>query len=892
MTTGPAARQRNRKLLHQVATAAHENMERYRTLCEDMPAMICAFLPDGTLTYVNHAYADYFSAGHEELIGRSFLDFLPEDVAREVRQSYLSLTLEKSTCTCSHQLIKNGREVWIEWANRAFFNDQGVAVEFIAVGVDVSERRQAEETLRETKDCYRDLVENSQALIYTHDLNGRILSVNAKVSQVLGYSREELLRMNVRDLLVSGIRGKFDKYLDDILEQQKAQGTVHIQAGDGERRVCQYHGNLRNMGGGPVVCGIAHDITERLRIEKALGKSEILFKKIFEDHGAVKLIIDPDSGRIIDANKAATYFYGWSCEQLRRMTIQEINILPPAEVEEMMERAMAGGQDEFEFRHRRADGSVRNVVVYSSNIKLEGRNVLHSIIHDVTKRKQAEAERERLLAAIEQAGEAICITDVQGAIEYANPAFERITGYNREELLGQNPRILKSGRQDGGFYHELWQTISSGRTWKGRLINKRKDGVLFTEAATISPVTDETGRIVNYAAVKRDITEYLQLTEQFQQLQKLESVGRLAGGVTHDYNNMLTVILGYTEIALTKVGSNESLRADLKEVLQASRRSRDLTRQLLAFARKQTIAPRELDLRETVGGMITMLCRLVGENIELVWTPAPDLKQVEMDPAQFDQILVNLVVNARDAIIGAGKITIAAANVAVDEAHCSTYPGVPPGEYVLLTVSDTGSGMDQETRKYIFEPFFTTKDIGCGNGLGLPTVYGIVHQNRGFIDAYSEPDQGSIFRIYLPCFTGETARFRQDRVDGALTSRRETLMIVDDEPAILKVGQQMLERLGYRVVAAFTPGDALRLAEEHCERIDLLVTDVVMPQMHGNTLARLMKSRHPHLKVLFMSGYTTNTIVHRGEPGHGIHFIEKPFRLEDLAMKVREALKG
>ena len=897
ITTGLVAWQRHQKVyyreLYQAETALRESAERYTALAEDMPALICTFLPDSTLTYVNRAYADYFGVSPEQLIGRPFLDFIPADAAQEVRQAYLSLTPERPTHTYSHQAIKNGRKVWMEWTDRAFFDDRGIAVKFQAVGFDISERRRAEEALRESEDRYRDLVESSHDLISTHDLEGRILSVNARPTQVLGYSREELLRMNVRDLLVPEVRHKFDKYLDDIANLQEAQGTMHIQTRGGERRVWEYHSTLRTDAvGGPLVRSMAHDMTERLQAEEALRKSEALFKKLFEDHSAVKFIIDPDSGRVIDANEAAAKFYGWSREQLRQMKVEQINTLSPEEIRQAMAAVKSDQKGHFEFPHRLADGSIRTVEVFSSKIELEGRSVLHSIVHDITERKLAEAERERLMAAIEQAGEMVVITDAAGAIQYVNPAFENVTGYCRPEVLGKNPRILKSGRQDEAFYRDLWQTITSGRTWQGRFVNKRKDGSLFTEEATISPVRDPGGQTVNYVAVKHDISEHLQLAAQYQQAQKLESVGRLAGGVAHDYNNMLAVIMGYTEMALTKVGLSDALRADLEQIMRAARHSIDLTRQLLAFARKQTIVPRVLDLRETVGSMLKMLRRLIGEDIDLEWTPAPDLRPVKMDPAQVDQVLANLCVNARDAIAGVGKVTIEATNAVIDDAYCSKHPGFSPGEYVVLAVSDTGSGMDKETLEHIFEPFFTTKDMDRGTGLGLATVYGIVRQNNGFIHVYSEPGQGSTFKIYLPCHVGETVKVQRDGAEEIPQSHGETLLMVEDEPAMMKMGQKMLEKLGYRVLVASTPGEAIRLAEEHSKGIDLLITDVVMPQMNGKELAHLMKSLHPHLKVLFMSGYTANAIVHRGELEPGVHFIEKPFSLKDLAVKVRLAIEA
>jgi len=506
---------------------------------------------------------------------------------------------------------------------------------------------------------------------------------------------------------------------------------------------------------------------------------------------------------------------------------------------------------------------------------------------DITERKGAEAERERLMAAIEQAGEMVVITDSEGTIQYVNPAFVAVTGYTRDEAVGRNPRLLKSGCQDAAFYRRLWETITSGRTWEGRLINKRKDGSLYTEDAAISPVRDTSGRIVNYVAVKRDITEQLRLADQFQQAQKMESVGRLAGGVAHDFNNMLGVILGYAEIALYEVNPETPLHDKLTQIRKAAQRSADLTRQLLAFARKQTIDPRVLDLNETVEGMLKMLRRLIGEDINLDWRSGAGLWPIKMDPAQIDQILANLCVNARDAITGVGTVTIETRNVSLDEAACATHAGLVPGRYVMLAVSDDGCGMDEETQKRLFEPFFTTKEQGKGTGLGLSTVYGIVKQNHGLLDVSSEPGRGTTFMIYLPRHAGDIAETKAAGAVEYPQGQGETVLLVEDEPSMLNMGRGMLERLGYTVLTAGSPGEAIRLAGEHATEIPLLMPDVLMPEMHGRELAERLLAGRPGLQCLYMSGYTADIIAHQGVLAEGVQFIQQPFSMKELAAKVR-----
>ena len=530
-----------------------------------------------------------------------------------------------------------------------------------------------------------------------------------------------------------------------------------------------------------------------------------------------------------------------------------------------------------------------------ANIKIQASqkatlNILEDLRSEIQARTLKEAELKKVSTAIEQTGEMIIITDPAGIIEYVNPAFETVSGYTSEEVIGKTPALLKSGQQDQAFYQNLWETIISGQVWHGRLVNKRKDGRLYTEDASISPVFDAAEKIINYVGVKRDITAELALTAQFQQAQKMESIGRLAGGVAHDYNNMLSVILGYTEMALERVAPSDPLHEDLQQVFDAARRSTDITRQLLAFARKQAIAPVVLDLNVTVDGMLKMLRRLIGEDISLAWMPAFEVWPVKFDPSQLDQILANLCVNGRDAIGGVGKITIETANVVFDDAYCARNVGFTSGAFVMLAVSDSGCGMDKDTLEQIFEPFFTTKEIGKGTGLGLATVYGIVKQNRGFINVYSEPGNGTTFRIYIPRETTGIVETKDSRVAESLLSRGETILLVEDESALLVVAKRLLESLGYTVLSAAGPGEALRMVENHQGEIQLLLTDVIMPGMNGRDLAHRLSTLYPSMKYLFMSGYTAEVITHQGVLDEGVHFIQKPLSKKDLAAKIRKVL--
>jgi C4-dicarboxylate-specific signal transduction histidine kinase/CheY-like chemotaxis protein len=411
-------------------------------------------------------------------------------------------------------------------------------------------------------------------------------------------------------------------------------------------------------------------------------------------------------------------------------------------------------------------------------------------------------------------------------------------------------------------------------------------GILEGIAAYISPILN--------ARLQRDRQEQqrMHLEVQFRQMQKMDAVGQLAGGVAHDFNNMLGVIIGHTELALNQAAPTEPVVADLQEIRKAAERSADLTRQLLAFARKQTVSPKVLDLNTTIEGMLKMLRRLIGEQIELVWRPSAKVCPVKMDPSQIDQILANLCLNARDAIAAVGKIVIETGVVTFDEADCAHQPGSTPGRYALLSMNDTGCGMDQQTLDKVFEPFFTTKQLGKGTGLGLATVYGIVKQNNGLINVYSEPGFGTTFKIYLPGCASEAAEGFKDNPSPPAARGHETLLVVEDEPALLAMGRLMLERLGYQVLTAASPGEAIRTAREHAGRIHLLITDVIMPEMNGRDLAKHLSDLFPELICLYMSGYSGDAIAHHGVLDEGVHFIQKPFSMQTLAARVREALES
>ena len=760
-------------------------------------------------------------------------------------------------------------------------------------------RRGAEDKLRESEDRFRDLVEHSQDLICTHDLEGRILSVNPWAAKVLGYAPDELLQMNYRDLLAPKVRQEFGAYVDEIRKHGAAQGLLLIRTRMGEDRILEYNNTLRTDGvTEPIVRGVAHDITERKRAEDGLRKNRNMLAHIMDSIPQSVFWKDRDSV-YLGCNKVFARQAG--IDNPDEITGKNDFDLPWSQEESEAYRAddrevMENNRPKLhiiETQHQ-ADGSRIWLDTTKIPLKNEAGRVygVLGVYDDITERKRAEETLTRLGMAVEQAVEAIVITDTEGRIEYVNPAFEHITGYPREEAIGQNMRILKSGRNDESSYRSMWETISRGEVWKGRIINRKKDGTFYDEETTISPVRDVSGKIVNYVSGKRDITRELMLQNQVQAAQRMESVGTLAGGVAHDFNNILTVILGCAEILTVRFPATDPSYQAVEEIRQAANRAAALTRQLLAFGRKQILQPKVIGINSIVTEMDRMLRRLIGEDIDIVTVLEDGLWNVKADPGQIEQVVMNLAVNARDAMPGGGKITIETSNVVLSEEYSQRHHPVTPGAYVMLAISDTGEGMDEKTASKIFEPFFTTKERGKGTGLGLSTVYGIVKQSGGFIWVYSELGKGSTFRVYLPR-TEDSGDVPDKTVSPVEDLRGEkTILLVEDDESIRRLAAEILGLYGYAVLPAGDGEEALQLAGAHEGEISLLLTDVVMPRMGGRELYDRIRRQRPKIKVLYMSGYTDNAIVHHGVLDQGTAFLQKPYSPTSLAKKVKEVLEA
>jgi PAS domain S-box-containing protein len=849
---------------------------------------------EGRISQVNDSLCTRLGYPREELMGMTIFDVTVDLQPEAWPARWLELKEHGPLTFEKHYRTKNGEIFPVEITSN-ILEHEGHEYNYGFVH-DITKRKKTEEALLLTQLS----VDGAADLIHWIGPDGCLLYVSDSTCRRHGYTQEELLGMTVFDLDPSMSPTAWKKHWREIKKRGSLVFESVHRAKDGEVFPLELTVNHVECDGQEYDFAFGRDISERKRAEEALRQANERLSLATVAGGVGTWDLDVVNNKLTWDDQMFRLYgmepgsFGGAYETWKASVHPEDRERGDAEVQMALR-----GEKEFdtEFRVIWPSGAIHHIRARAQvHRDAAGRPMrLIGTNYDITERKQMEESLRRTQFAVDQSQDLVHWVDSEGRFLYVNDASCRRLGYSREELLGMTVYDIDPGAPRPWSSH--FKEIRERGSFTFESAHQTKDGEIYPVEVTVNYVNYE-GQEYNCASA-RDISERKQaeeekarLEDQLRQAQKMESVGRLAGGVAHDFNNMLGVILGHAEMALDQVDSAQPLHGDLTEIRQAAERSADLTRQLLAFARKQTVAPQVLDLNETVAGMLNMLKRLIGEDIDLCWQPQPDLWPVKVDPSQIDQILANLCINARDAIAEVGKTTIETGNSIVDKAYCRGHPGLAPGEYVRLAVSDDGCGMDKETLSHLFEPFFTTKGVGQGTGLGLATVYGIVKQNNGFTDVHSELGKGTTFTIYLPRQVAKAEHIRKESPTAPAARGRETVLLVEDEPAILNMITRMLETRGYTVLAAGTPGEAIRLAREHAGEIHLLLTDVVMPEMNGRALAKNLLSLYPHLKRLFMSGYTADVIARQGVLDDGVHFIQKPFSTKNLSAKVREALEG
>ena len=893
---------------------AEEVQARLTTILESTTDLVSTATPDGKLTYMNRAGRAMAGwSADEPLEGRLISEFHPAWTQRKIQNEGLPTAAAAGHWRGETALLhRDGREIPVSQVIMGHRAPDGALQFFSTIIRDISELKQAEAALRASEQRYVSLLAATNEGVFDWDMAQPAVRVSRRWLEIYGLPPGTQPRPSAwRDSIHPDDLTRVDQGVQDYLDGKTAIAECEYRIRDGQGREKWVRGRMlvsRDTSGQPVrMYGRVTDITARKQAEEALAESEQRFRTLAE--ASFEGIAITENGVLLDCSEQLAGLVGLTRSDLIGRPVTERVV--PEHRDTVIQAQREGRIGPYEVSLRRIDGTVIPVEVRARMAARGGRQMRITAVRDVSERQRAE---EQLRQAIRRNDEALRVArmghwefDPETGQFLFNDQYYGLHGLTAAQAGGYT---MSASQFAAKWVHpddahlvasHIRQAVETNDPnfqvqVEARVIHT--DGKPRDLTVWFRIEKDAQGRTIKLHGVNQDITARKQaekekdaLQAQLLQSQKMESVGRLAGGVAHDFNNMLTAILGHTELALGQCVPGEPIHTHLLTVDQCALRSADLVRQLLAFARRQTVAPQVLDLNQAVEGTVKMLRRLIGENINLIWTPQADLWRVRIDPSQVDQLLANLCVNARDAIAGVGKVTIETGNATFNAAYCAAHPDHLEGEYVMLAVSDNGCGMSKETLEHLFEPFFTTKEVGKGTGLGLATVYGIVKQNAGFVHVYSEPGSGTTFKIYLPRYQADGAAAEPEPAGEVTPGCGETILLVEDEARILDLGREMLIELGYQVLAASTPREAIRLAEEQDRRIDLLITDVVMPEMNGPELAKILVANRPGLRCLYTSGYTADVIAHGGVLDEGIRFLQKPFSMQQLAAKVRGLLE-
>ncbi len=860
---------------------------------DDLPEAYIRFDSEFRCTFVNQAAQILLGNNRAKFLGKRLWDVFPESAGTSIEEGLRRAMAENTVFTFDlYEKLRNRH-----YATTAIHDSSdGILLRFSEITESESIEPERQESNSQSR--LHGIARNLPGFVYQNYVrdNGEwgVYFADKRAADIFGIDPEPLETV-FRRFAERIAPEDQERYITSIRESTRLKKDWEFEGRfikpTGETRYIQCVSRPRRLGNETVYDGIIIDITDQRRSEQALRESEKLYHRLFEVESDAIVLVDNESGQILATNAAATNLYGYSREELLAMNRSDLSSEPDKTL-----RATTQMQTFIPLRwHRKKDRTVFPVEISGSYFDLKGRSVFVSAIRDITDRRVMEEalkkSEEKFSRAFQSNPAALTITDLAtSSYLEVNGAFEQITGYRRDEVIGRSWDELglwtdPSNREEAA---RRLLTDKYLRNWEFSF--RKKNGDVGSGLLSADLIEIEGNQCAITATV--DITERLQLESQFRQAQKLESLGRLAGGIAHDFNNILTVINGYSDLMLKSVDPHGSLHSQASEINKAGERAAGLTSQLLAFSRKQVIEARSLNVNTIISDTERMLRRLIGEDIEFVTELDPLVGQIMADPGQIHQVIMNLVVNARDAMPNGGKLKITTNNVDVDESAAALHGGRVPGKYVLMTVTDTGIGMDEKTLQSAFEPFFTTKEHGQGTGLGLSTVHGIVQQSGGWIRVWSTVGQGTSFDIYLPRIDACLLPDREPSATTEIPHDGETVLVVEDQGEVRRLTRTILESYGYQVLEAANGAEALCFAEKHSGEIHLLLTDVILPGMNGRTLSEHLRVLRPNLKVIFTSGYPADVISRRGVLEQDVAYLPKPFSPESLAVKVREVLTG
>jgi len=883
--------------------ALKESEEKFRALFEQAAVGVAQIETEtGRFLSINPRYCEIVGYTIQEMQNLSFREIThPEDLQADLDNAKLLIEGKiRESSSEKRYYHKNGSIVWVNLTVSPMWAVGEKTNYHIAVVQDITERKRIEEALQMTQFS----VERAPESVIWIDSEGHLDYVNEAACRSLGYAREELLSMSIWHIDPGFPQERWSTHWQELPKPGPSTRESHHRTKEGKIFPVEITGDYLKYGDKEYHVIFARDITERKRAEEALRSSEEKYRTILEtiEEGYFEVDI---SGNFTFFNDSLCKIIGYLKDEMMGMNNRQYMDKENAKkVYQTFNQVYTTGEPHvsFDWEIIKKDGTKRFIESSVSLIRNSKSEQIgfRGVVRDITERKKAEEalreSEERFRELYDNAPVGYFEYDSQGHITSVNRTELEMSGYIFEEMIGQPVwEFIEEGIARQQILAKLAGTMPPARGLERTY--RRKDGTTFPGIVEDRLILDSEGKIKGIRATIQDITERMRaeeekaaLQEQLRQSQKMEAIGQLAGGVAHDFNNLLTVIKGYSQLSLAEMKKEEPLRENIEEIKKSADRAADLTRQLLAFSRRQVMEMRVLDLNDLLRNLDKMLQRVIGEDIELATILDENLGKVKADPGQIEQVIMNLAVNARDAMSKGGKLTIETANVDLDQAYARAHVAVKPGPYVMISASDTGVGMEPEIRDRIFEPFFTTKEKGRGTGLGLSTVYGIVKQSGGNIWVYSEPEKGTTFKIYLPRVDEPFEELKEKLVKEELPRGNETILIVEDEEDVLKLAGRILSRQGYHVLEASGGEEALRICKKRKEPFRLLLTDVVMPQMSGRQLEEQLSRVCQDFKVLYMSGYTDNAITHHGVLEKGLNYIQKPFTVESLIRKVREVL--
>ncbi|MGD1046381.1 MAG: PAS domain S-box protein [Bacteroidota bacterium] len=877
---------------------AEENVRKLSRAVEQSPASVIITDIKGDIEYVNPKFTQLTGYTLEEVSGKNPRILQSGETLHDQYTHMWKLILAGMEWRGEfHNKKKNGELYWESASLSPIFDENSTITHFLAVKEDITERKRAEEELRETRDYLENLLSFANAPIMVWDSDFKITRFNLAFERLTGYTMYDVLGMHPEILFPVDMREDLSALISRTSDGENLISIeMPIRCKDGSVRTVVWNtANIYATDDKTIIATIAHgqDITNRKLAEEALQESELRFRSLYEN-ATVGLYRTTPDGNILLANPALVKMLGYtSFQKLAERNLEKDGFESSNQRKKFLEKIERDGEiNGCDSKWIRQDGTAIFVLESARAVRdSQGKTLYYDgTVEDITERKRAEEDIRKLSSAVEQSGSSIIVTNLKGDIEYVNSKFVELTGYSAQEAIGQNPRILRSGHTSNEEYKIVWDTITNGQMWRGEFYNKKKNGELYWESATISPVKDSDGNITQFIAVEQDITEQKMMADQMRQMQKLEGLGTLAGGIAHDFNNILGIILAYITSIKRFIPDPKKLDLAIDTITKAVERGKALVKQILTFARKTRTEFGTVNVNDVVLEIMVMISETFPKILTYAQNLDNDISYINADRSQLHQALLNLCVNARDSMPNGGLLAINTSMVTGIILR-NQHSDAGASSYVCIEVVDTGEGMTPEIRNRIFEPFFTTKEQGKGTGLGLAVVFGVVQAHKGFVDVVSEPGKGTTIRLYLPASrAAEPIGVKDEEALEEIPGGTETLLVVEDEETLMMTLRMLLLEKGYNILSAEDGLTAVNIYKEQEEDVALVITDLGLPKMGGMEVCAQIKKLNPKARIIVTTGYLAPEIKSEFLKAGIQQFLYKPYDFKKVLKVVREVL--